>query len=145
MKSNWLWRLQMKQLLLAFLLGMLPAIAHAQMGVPNPTTPTNNPPFGTLPNPLNNPFPTQPWGWPGGMMGTVVREIAVPAYTVEVPMEVPQPGSLPNTIETVAVTIPGYRMIETTTGYWVDPRYTLVRGSSGAYYWQGVTGGFIPK
>jgi hypothetical protein len=79
------------------------------------------------------------------MMGTVIREVNVPPQAVEVPMEVPQPGSLPNTIETVTVTIPGYRIVETTTGYWVDPRYTVVRGSNGTYYWQGVTGGFIPR
>ena len=135
----------MKQLLWALALVMLPAVVHAQLGVPNSNTPTSNPPFGTQPNPLNNPFPTQPWGQPGGTMGTVIREVTIPPQTVEVPMEVSQPGSLPNTIETVAVTIPGYRILETTTGYWVDPRYTLVRGSNGAYYWQGVTGGFIPK
>ena len=145
LRPNGAWRLQMKQWAWTLLLVMLPAVVHAQMGVTNPTTPTSNPPFGTLPNPLNNPFPTQPWSQPGGMMGTVVREVNVPPQTIAVPMEVPQPGSLPNRIETVTVTIPGYRIVETSMGYWVDSRHTLVQGSNGAYYWQGVTGGFISK
>lgn len=127
----------MRSVLVAgFLITLAAAPAGAQMGVPNtPVLPPgpSAPPFGNRPSPFNDPYPTQPWNALTGA-GAVVREFLVPARSVTVPMEVAMPGSLPPVIANRVVTLPGYRVTETTAGFLVHEHWG-VEPRGGAYYW----------
>lgn len=145
--------MRMTVLFLAVLMLFPIASAEAQLGVPNPTTlPPSAPgtaapkPFGTDPHPFNNSHPMQPWDpSSASIYGAPLRAYDVPAQSVEVPIEVPQPGSLPSIVEPRVVTVPGYRVVETAKGYFVSARWGLQPGSNGVYYWVWMPGYFQPK
>jgi hypothetical protein len=137
-------------ILIVVLAGSVTA-ASAQMGVPNPTTlsppQSTNTPFGNQPHPFNNSHPGEPWDRfkTTSPFGVVLQVIDVPVQVAEVPMEVPQPGSLPNTIERVAIYLPGYRVVETTVGFFVQPHWGVSPGANGVYYWTWIPVQFRPR
>jgi hypothetical protein len=121
--------------------------AEAQLGAPNPATPDQSQglPFGSTPHFLNNPHPGLPWGDASRGpqdFGAVVRQWVVPDRTVTLDVVVPQPGSLPPTLERVTVVIPGYQVTETTRGYVLPARWTVVPGGVTGYQWQLLPGSF---
>lgn len=131
------------------LLGAAGSPAHAQIGVPN--TPALRPgqplpePFGNAPHPFNDSHPAQPWDrFNPGAYGLPVGDFEVPPRTVVIPMEVVQPGSLPSTTELQAVTLPGYRVTETTTGFIVHEHWG-VRPVGEIYYWTLIPTSFRAK
>jgi hypothetical protein len=121
----------------AALVLLLSAPAGAQLGRPNPFTlspGSEAQPFGTEPHPLNNHHPAEPWGAPWMTMDPAVRVIEVPARTVALPMQAAEPGSSPGAVELRQVTLPGYRVTETTRG-WIVHAHWGVQPAGNIYYW----------
>lgn len=114
------------------------APALAQLGQPNPGAlpgTTLPDPFGNAPHPFNNSHPLQPWDpWLWGGQGRPIAEHLVPERTVVIPMEVPQAGSLPSFYGPVPVTLPSYRVTETTAGFVIHGHWG-VEPRNGVYYW----------
>jgi hypothetical protein len=129
----------MFQWLAAILFALIPAAALAQNPAPPPTggnlpaTPAN-----ILSNPNDFPIPTMPWN-PSTrpeLHGHVIGYVEVPSQTVTVELPVPdQAESAPFRLEPQVVTIPGYWVAETTTGYWYPQRWTLQQLNVGVYQW----------
>ncbi len=118
------------------------APAQAQMGqvnlFPTPNLPLA-PPSLNSPSQLNNPFPSLPWGWniaPPPDYGRLVLTWEIPDEIYVLDTLVPQPGSLPPIWTQVPVTVPGYTVAETTTGYLYPGRWTVVPAGAGGYRWQ---------
>jgi hypothetical protein len=89
-----------------------------------------------------NPHPVLPWAAPWSWRllrpyGDVVQIVDVAPRFVEVPTEVPR--------EPRAVVVPGYRVTETTLGYWVHPHWGLRPSGEGVYLWTWIAGYFWPK
>jgi hypothetical protein len=126
-------------LVVSVLLATAGTTAHAQIGVPNtPALPPGQPlpaPFGTAPHPFNDSHPAQPWDrFHVGTVGLPIGDFEVPARSVVIPIEVVHPGSLPSTAEPREVTLPGYRVTETTTGFIVHEHWG-VRPVGNIYQW----------
>jgi len=62
---------------------------------------------------------------------------------IEVPVDVP--AGVPPETQQQLVEIPGYVITETTTGYVIPERWTLVQTGLGVYQWQRVPGEFRRK
>lgn len=119
--------------------------AQAQIGVPNtPLVPPGQPlppPFGSQPHPFNDSYPTQPWDRSYvGAFGLPVRDVEVPARTVVVPV---QAASGTSAIRQ-ELTVPGYLVTETTTGYIVHEHWGL-QPMGNVYYWTLIPTYFKPK
>jgi hypothetical protein len=111
--------------------------AGAQIGEPNTPRVRSGPlpdPFGQQPHPFNDPHPALPWHEPWTGMDPTVRVIEVPARTVVLPMEAAEPGSSPGSVALRQVTLPGYRVTETTRG-WVVHAHWGVQPAGSVYYW----------
>jgi hypothetical protein len=115
---------------------------------------TTPPPPATQPNPGNpadftrNPHPTMPWGGitsPGNNPGTVLRYIAVPPQPVTVQVPASVPDGFPRQMVTQTVEIPGYQIVETTTGFFYPERWTLDQLNVGVYQWRRLPAEFRRK
>ena len=107
----------------AFLVLLLAGTALGQVG--NPTD------FS------NNPHPGMPWS-PGmqAAYGTVVRYIPVAAQRVSLDIAVSTPAGVPPQTRRQVVEIPGYYVVETTTGYYYPERWTVDQLNVGVYQWR---------
>jgi hypothetical protein len=118
-----------------------PAAAHAQGGTPG--MPRNPRDF------INNPHPTMPWVGitnPNRIdYGTVIRSIAVPAQSTVIEVLAPTPEGVPRQMERQVVEIPGYQVVETTTGFYYPARWTLDQVNVGVYAWRRLEPEFRPK
>ena len=103
------------------LLGILAVASPASAQV----TPTS-PPHPNMPWNPNNPTRAE--------FGDFMRYVQVPPQQVVIPM--PVPGGQPGQVQQQSMEIPGYVVTETTTGYWLPERTTLVQVSAGVYQWQ---------
>ncbi len=120
-------------------LALIPSAALAQNPPPPsggnvPATPAN-----ILNNPSNFPYPTMPWNptTRPELHGQAVGYIEVPPQQVVV--EVPVAGqaeTAPFELAPQVVTIPGYWVTETTTGYLYPQRWGLDQLNVGVYQWR---------
>ena len=121
----------------ALLLALLPAVAVAQTPLPSgqnvPATPGN-----ILANPNNFPYPTMPWSGATRpeVRGQVIGHLEVPPQQVTVAVPAPGPLSGPFQLVPQVVTIPGYYITETTTGYVYPERWMLDQLNVGVYQWR---------
>jgi hypothetical protein len=116
---------------------LVPALALAQG---NPSNPAD---FG------RNPHPTMPWSGvtnPNRIdYGSVLRYIPVPAQPVTIEMPAPAPEGFPPQKVQQVVEIPGYQVVETTTGFYVPEHWALDQLNAGVYQWRRVLPEFKPK
>ena len=110
-----------------------------------PPGPTNPPPVGVGPSATSAPHPSMPWSGYGPNYGQVVREIPVAPQPVTIEVAVPAAEGQPKQSQTQVVQIPGYVVIETTTGYAIPERYTLEQVGPGAYQWRKLPAEFRKK
>ncbi len=129
---------------------LMPAVALAQAVVPPPPTGKNVP--LTVPENLGRPpadtqlqkqandfaYPTEPWNPTTRPVtrGQVIRYIAVPPQDVIVAVAAPSAETAPFELQDTVVTIPGYYITETTTGYVYPVRWTLDQLNVGVYQWR---------
>ena len=91
---------------------------------------------------VSNPiYPTMPWYGVGSpnpppVLGSVTRYIAVPPQDVIVAVAAPSAETAPFELQDTVVTIPGYYVTETTTGYMYPERWTLDQLNVGVYQWR---------
>jgi hypothetical protein len=114
-----------------------------ELGTPNsfslPAALANTPPFTNRPHPLNNPYRGN---WVErrqafvATFGTPVAQYYVAPTVVTLPTYVAAPGSTPGSFAATSVTVPGYLVIDTTTGQWRAPRWTVAQVTYGVYQWQ---------
>ncbi len=124
-----------KALALGTLWVLLPAGVSAQVGKPRDF--------------INNPHPMMPWSgitYPGRVdYGKAVRYFRVPPRHVVVETPVPTPEGLPHQTQQQVVEIPGYYIVETTTGFYYPERWTLERLNIGVYGWRQLAPTFVRK
>lgn len=146
---------------LLVLLLLIPGLAGGQtVPIVPPTPPAPNQPIpqfvpipggppGSLGWNANTIHPTMPWvGVPGPSrvnQGTIVGYIEVPPQQVVVNVYVPGPGSFSGGFEPQLFEIPGYVVMETTTGYLYPARVGLREITLGVFNWVTEPPGFQPK
>ena len=86
-------------------------------------------PFTDEPHRFNNPYPTLP----NSGLGYALRYVQVPARTAVLPVYVPAPGSFSGSYQSGVVEIPGYVVVETTTGYFSPAHWDLQEVTIGVY------------
>jgi hypothetical protein len=107
-----------------------------------PPSGQNTPP--THDNLINKPndfaHPEQPWQ---GIIspnqpnfGQVVRYIQMPARQVMIEVHVPTPEGIPRQTQRQVVTVPGYAVTETTTGFHYPERWAIEQLGVGVYQWR---------
>jgi hypothetical protein len=98
---------------------------------------------------INNPHPTMPWTGitsPSAVdYGTPVRYIPVAPQPVTIETLAPTPEGVPTRMVPQVVEIPGYQIVETTTGFYYPDRWTLDQLNVGVYQWRRVPGEFRRK
>jgi hypothetical protein len=108
----------------------------------DPSTGRPTPPFTNKPNPLNNPYPVDPWFW---QQPEVLQRVWIPDQQIAIEVYVPAPGSLSGSFQSQVVTLPGYLVTETTTGLFTEGHWTIVAQTRGVNRWQWVPPVFTPK
>ncbi len=98
-------------------------------------------PFSDEPHPLNNAHPMLP----NAGLGYAMQYIQVPTQQIVLPVYVPGPGSFSGGFESRAVEIPGYVIVETTTGYIYPARWGVQQVTIGVYQWVVLPQTFQPK
>ncbi len=98
-------------------------------------------PFNNEPHRFNNPHPMLP----NAGLGYALQYVQVPAQQVVLQVYVPGPGSFPGEFQSQAVEIPGYMIVETTTGYFYRARWGLQQVTTGVYQWVTLPQQFQPK
>jgi hypothetical protein len=132
--------LGLKGLLVLALVGVATPAA-AQLGAPNTFDPTPNAPFTNLPNPLNNPHPMLP----NAGLGHAVARIWVAPQPVAVQVYVPAPEGVPARYQTQYAEVPGFYVVQTTTGYVYPERWVLDQLNVGVYRWRKAPAQFVPR
>ena len=98
---------------------------------------------------INNPYPTMPWTGitsPTGVdFGTPIRYIPVASQPVTIETLAPTPEGIPSRMVPQVVEIPGYQIVETTTGFYYPERWTLDQLNIGVYQWRRLPGEFRRK
>jgi hypothetical protein len=123
------------------------ALAQAPAGAAAPPPPTGSvvpPSTGALVNVPNDfPHPMMPWDYYAPIwqqrsraFGHPVRYVEILARRVPVRVAVLLSERLPLEWRDEIVTIPGYSVTETTTGYIYPPRWTLEQRAAGVYQWR---------
>jgi hypothetical protein len=77
--------------------------------------------------------------------GTVIRSILVPPQSTVVEVPAATPDGVPREMVRQVVEIPGYQIVETTTGFYYPPRWTLDQLNVGVYAWRRLEPEFRPK
>ena len=98
-------------------------------------------PFTDEPHRLNNPHPMLL----NAGLGYALQYVQVPTQQVVLPVYVPGPGSFPGEFQSQVVEIPGYVIVETTTGYIYPARWRLQEVTVGVYQWVTLPPTFQPK
>jgi hypothetical protein len=131
------------------------APAPAGIGAPGPASIVARPPSGGLVPPSTSalvrmpndfPYPTQTWNFlspyvyprPESIrgLGQVIRYFEVAAHSVVVPVPVTSAERAPIEWTGQVVTVPGYYIAETTTGYVYPERWVLEQLNLGVYGWR---------
>jgi hypothetical protein len=98
---------------------------------------------------INNPHPTMPWTGITSPMavdyGTPIRYIPVAPLPVTIETLAPTPEGVASRMVSQVVEIPGYQIVETTTGFYYPDRWTLDQLNIGVYQWRRVPGEFRRK
>jgi hypothetical protein len=153
----------MRAWLAALLIGLYPGAAAAQ-ALTSPSGAGAPPPRGIfvppstsalLGRPNDFPHPSQTWNFlspyvyprPESIraLGQAIRHFEVPARQVAIPVPatIAQDGPLAWTEQ--LVTIPGYYVTETTTGYIYPERWTVEQLNVGVYGWRLLPAEFLRK
>jgi hypothetical protein len=160
-------------LILLVVLAAVPGTALAQIQLPpagfRPPPPTGQVVPPSDPNLLFRPndfaHPMQPWDYyapireqrpqasdvpPGwypwqGAGGQVLRYLAVPAQPVVIPVPRAISERLPLEWHEEVVTVPGYYIAETTTGYYYFEHWALEQSNVGVYQWRLLPAQFVRK
>ena len=77
--------------------------------------------------------------------GQPIRYIEVPAQQIVLEMAVDVPAGVPPETRPQIVEIPGYLMLETTTGYVISEHWTVVQAGAGVFEWARVPAEFRHK
>jgi hypothetical protein len=140
-----------------------PSPSLGLQGTPNPTTsvfiirptptgpfvvvPPNTPfsretlPFGDEPNRVNNAHPMTP----NAGLGYAVRQVWVPPQPVVMQVYVPAPAGVSATYQAMQAQIPGFYVVETTTGFVYPERWVIDQLNVGVYQWRKVPAQFVPR
>jgi len=98
---------------------------------------------------VHNPHPTMPWTgitYPGRVnYGKVVGSFWVPPRKVVIEVYVSTPEGLPRQTRQQGVEIPGYYVVETTTGFYYPTRWMLEQLHTGLYRWRQLPPAFVRK
>jgi hypothetical protein len=97
-------------------------------------------PFGDEPHALNNPHPMLP----NAGLGYAVRQVWMPPQPVTMRVYVPTPEGVPSRYQTMYAEVPGFYVVETTTGYWLPERWVLDQVNDGIYQWRRAPMQFVP-
>lgn len=85
----------------------------------------------------NNPHPSMPWsGTQSGAYGTVLRYVPVAPQRLTLDVAVSTPPGVPAETRRQVVEVPGYYVVETTTGFYYPERWTIERLNAGVYQWR---------
>jgi hypothetical protein len=116
--------------------------AQSPSGRNLPPTPAN-----LVRHPNQFPHPVFPWNslTRPEIQGTPVAYIPVSPQEVTITVAAPTPAGLPIEWRQEVVTIPGYLVTETTTGYLYPERWTLDQLNLGVYQWRLLPAEFRPK
>lgn len=131
----------------AILVALLALLVAPALAAP-PTGQSISPSLSNIQqNPNDFPFPTMPWNGATrpGVRGQVLRYLEVPPQPVTIAVPVPTAETQPFELASQVVTIPGYVVTETTTGYIYPERWTLEQLNVGVYQWRLLPAGFRPK
>jgi hypothetical protein len=126
------------RLCLAVLLAMLPVMALAQVPAPSPSGSNPSPtPFDLQFRRNDFPHPALPWSfWQGQAYGRVLGYIPVAPQEVTLSTRRGPADGLSGEPAERVVTIPGYYVAETTTGYVYPERWALQPLGAGVYQWR---------
>jgi hypothetical protein len=125
---------------LLFLVGVA-SPAAAQLGAPNTFSPTPFAPFGPDPHPLNNPHPMLP----NAGLGYAANHFWVPPRQVALQVYVPVPDGVPAKYQTMYAEIPGFYVVQTTTGNLYPERWVIDQLNVGVYRWRRAPAQFVPR
>jgi hypothetical protein len=98
-------------------------------------------PFGDEPHRDNNPYPTMPFAG----LGYALRQLWVPPRPVVMQVYVPTPGGVPPTYQAMQAQVPGFFVVETTTGFVYPERWVIDQLNVGVYQWRKVPAQFVPR
>ncbi len=137
--------------------------AAAQVGLPNPQTPTfvirpvpggpfrvvppgtpfsrETNPFTDEPHAFNNPHPMLP----NAGLGYAVRQVWMPPRPVVMQVYLPMPEGIPGQYQTMYAEVPGFYVTETTTGVVIPERWVLDEVTGGVYQWRKAPVQFVPS
>jgi hypothetical protein len=127
--------LDSKRWLIALVMLLVPAVGSAQ--VSNPTDFSSNPHPGMPWSGITNPNSVD--------YGSVLRYISVAPQSVVIEVPAPVPDGLPRENVQQLVEIPGYQIVETTTGFYYPERWTLDQLNVGVYQWRRLQAEFRRK
>lgn len=140
-----------------------PSPSLGVQGTPNPTTsvfiirPTPTSPFVVVPDGTpfsretfpnsdephrdSNPYPTMPFAG----LGYALRQYWVPPRPVVMQVYVPTPGGVPPTYRAMQAQVPGFYVVETTTGFVYPERWVIDQLNVGVYQWRKMPAQFVPR
>ena len=98
-------------------------------------------PFSDEPNRANNAHPMMP----AAGLGYAVRQIWMPPRPVVMQVYVPTPGAVTPTYQAMQAEVPGYYVVQTTTGYVYPERWVIDQLNVGVYQWRKVPAQFVPR
>jgi hypothetical protein len=101
-------------------------------------------PWDYYARPQPSDFPPRWQRWQGAG-GQILRYIEVPAQQVIIPVPRAVSEQLPLEWHQELVTVPGYYIAETTTGYYYFERWTLEQANYGVYQWRLLPAQFVRK
>ena len=98
-------------------------------------------PFTDEPHRSNNPHPMMP----AAGLGYALRQYWVPPRPVAMQVYVPAPTGIPATYQTQVAQVPGFFVMETTTGYVYPERWVIDQLNVGVYQWRKLPVQFVPR
>jgi hypothetical protein len=81
---------------------------------------------------------------PNAGLGYAVRQVWMPPQPVTMRVYVPTPEGVPSRYQTMFAQVPGFYIVETTTGYWLPERWVLDQVNDGLYQWRRAPMQFVP-
>jgi hypothetical protein len=98
-------------------------------------------PSGDEPHRDNNAHPMMPFAG----LGYAVRKVWMPPQPVVMQVYVPTPGGVPAQYQTQYAQVPGFYVVETTTGFMYPERWVIDQLNVGVYQWRKVPAQFVPR
>jgi len=98
-------------------------------------------PFTDEPNRANEAHPMMP----AAGLGYAVRKVWMPPRPVVMQVYIPTPGGVPPQYQTQHAQVPGFYVVETTTGFVYPERWVIDQLNVGVYQWRKVPAQFVPR